>query len=289
MKHFIILLTFLLVAISVQAQNLGEAFEEKTLHSTILKMDRQYSIYLPAGYNSSDRSYPVLYLLHPAGPRNTIPDQRSWFYYGGLKKYLDSSIANGDMEPMIVVTPDANYGSKRISYFNDPEGDFSFEDFFFKELIPHIEENYRCRTEKDSRAIAGASLGGAAVLQYALHQPDKFSVVCALSGAVRKYDKQYLKGKFPNVSEKVLIDWYKPYDVYSYFENLSTEKVNEAKWYISCGDDDYLSPNNVMLHTLLKNKGVEHEFRIQNGAHDWSYWRNVMPEFMTFISDSFRK
>ena len=106
---------------------------------------------------------------------------------------------------------------------------------------------------------------------------------------MRKYDKQYLKGKFPNVSEKVLIDWYKPYDVYSYFENLSTEKVNEAKWYISCGDDDYLSPNNVMLHTLLKNKGVEHEFRIQNGAHDWSYWRNVMPEFMTFISDSFRK
>jgi enterochelin esterase-like enzyme len=190
---------------------------------------------------------------------------------------------------MIVVTPDANFGSKRISYFNDPEGDFNFEDFFFKEFIPYIEKNYRCRTEKDSRAIAGASLGGAAVLQYVVHQPDKFSVACALSAAVRKYDSEYLKNKFPNVSDKVLIEWYKPYDVITYFENLPENTESKTKWYISCGDDDHLSPNNALLHIAMKSKGIPHEFRIHNGAHDWSYWRNVLPEFMTYISDSFRK
>ncbi len=289
MRPLIISLAFLLGALSLQSQNQGKAYESKTLYSNILKMDRQYSIYFPPGYRTSDRTYPVLYLLHPAGPRNTIPDQKSWLYYGGLKHYLDNAIVNGEIGPMIVVTPDANYGSKRISYFNDPEGDFSFEDFFFKEFIPHIEKNYRCRTEKSSRAIAGASLGGAAVLQYAVHQPDKFSVACALSGAVRKYDSEYLKGKFPNVSDKALIDWYKPYDVITHFENQSQGTEQKTIWYISCGDDDHLSPNNIMLHTILKEKGVEHEFRIQNGAHDWTYWRSILPDFMVFVSDSFRK
>ncbi|HKJ82253.1 MAG TPA: alpha/beta hydrolase-fold protein [Ignavibacteriaceae bacterium] len=283
------ILTSLLLTIAIEAQSQGTAYESKTLYSNILKMDRKFSIYLPAGYESSDLSYPVLYLLHPAGPANTIPNQQSWFYYGGLKQYLDRAIESGEIVPMIVVTPDANFGSKRISYFNDPEGDFNFEDFFFKEFIPYIEKNYRCRTEKDSKAIAGASLGGAAVVQYVVHQPDKFSVACALSAAVRKYDSEYLKKKFPDVSDKVLIEWYKPYDVITYFENLPEKTKSKTKWYISCGDDDHLSPNNALLHIAMKSKGIPHEFRIQNGAHDWSYWRNVLPEFMTYISDSFRK
>ncbi len=289
MRILSLILTSLLLTIAIDAQTQGTAYESKTLSSNILKMDRKFSIYLPAGYESSDRDYPVLYLLHPAGPANTIPNQQSWLYYGGLKQYLDKAIESGEIVPMIVVTPDANFGSKRISYFNDPEGDFNFEDFFFKEFIPYIEKNYRCRTEKDSKAIAGASLGGAAVLQYVVHQPDKFSVACALSAAVRKYDSEYLKNKFPDVSDKVLIEWYKPYDVITYFENLPEKTESKTKWYISCGDDDHLSPNNALLHIAMKSKGIPHEFRIHNGAHDWSYWRNVLPEFMTYISDSFRK
>lgn len=289
MKIFSISLVILLWVISLQAQDKSIAYESKTLHSTILNMDRKYAIYLPAGYESTDISYPVLYLLHPAGPANTIPNQQSWFYYGDLKQYLDKAIGSGEIVPMIVVTPDANFESKRISYFNDPEGDFNFEDFFFKEFIPYIEDNYRCRTERDSRAIAGSSLGAAAVVQYAVHQPDRFSVACALSAAIRKYDAGYLKVRYPNVSDKVLTEWYKPYDVITYFENLPKETKNKTKWYISCGDDDYLSPNNTTLHNVLKSKAVEHEFRIHNGAHDWPYWRSIVPEFMTFISDSFRK
>jgi enterochelin esterase-like enzyme len=289
MRILSLTLTSLLLAIAIEAQSQGTAYESKTLSSNILKMDRKFSIYLPAGYESSDLTYPVLYLLHPAGPANTVPNQQSWLYYGGLKQYLDRAIESGEIVPMIVVTPDANFGSKRISYFNDPEGDFNFEDFFFKEFIPYIEKNYRCRTEKESKAIAGASLGGAAVLQYVVHQPDKFSVACALSAAVRKYDSEYLKNKFPNVSDKVLIEWYKPYDVITYFENLPEKTESKTKWYISCGDDDHLSPNNALLHIAMKSKGIPHEFRIHNGAHDWSYWRNVLPEFMTYISDSFRK
>ena len=289
MRILTISLAVLLWTISLQAQTQGDAYEAKTLYSNILKTDRKYAIYLPAGYESSDRSYPVLYLLHPAGPANTIPNQQSWFYYGELKQYLDKAIESGEIAPMIVVTPDANFGSKRISYFNDPEGDFNFEDFFFKEFIPFIEKNYRCRTEKGSRAIAGASMGGQAAIQYALHQPDLFSVTCALSAAVRKYESEYFKNRFPDVSEKILTEWYIQYDAISYFENLPANTESKTKWYIVCGDDDRLSANNSLLHIAMKSKGIPHEFRIHNGAHDWSYWRNVLPEFMTYLSDSFRK
>ena len=289
MKILTSLISFLFFVINTQAQNQGKVFDSKTLHSNILKMERKYSIYLPDGYESSDIAYPVLYLLHPAGPSNTIPNQQSWYYYGGLKQYLDKAIERGEITPMIVVTPDANFETKRISYWNDPEGDFDFENFFFEKFIPYIEKNYHCRTERDSRALAGASLGGAAVIQYIQHHPEKFSVACALAGAVRKYDYEYLRKRYPNVNEKVLMDWYKPYDVFAYYENLPDNTESKMKLYISCGDDDHLSLNNVMLHTILKKKGIEHEFRIQNGGHDWSYWRSVTPEFIKYISDSFRK
>ena len=289
MKILSLLLLSLFWTISTEAQSQGTVYESRTLYSNILKMDRKFSIYLPAGYESSDRNYPIVYLLHPAGPANTIPNNQSWYYYGELKHYLDDAISNGEITPMIVVTPDANFATKRISYFNDPEGDFNFEDFFFKEFIPFIEKNYRCRTEKGSRAVAGASMGGQAAIEYALHQPDLFSVTCALSAAVRKYESEYFRTRFPNVNEKTLIDWYKHYDAISYFENLPANTESQTRWYIVCGDDDRLSANNSLLHIAMKSKGIPHEFRIHNGAHDWTYWREVLPEFMKYISDSFRK
>ena len=289
MRIITLTLVSLFCIITLQAQTTGTVYENKSLPSNILKMERKYSIYLPEGYESSDRTYPVLYLLHPAGPAGTIPNHQSWFHYGNLKHYLDKAIEEGDIMPMIVVTPDANLGTIRISYFNDPEGDFNFEDYFFKEFIPFIEKNYRCRTEKGSRAIAGASLGGGAALQYAIHQPDLFAVTCALSAAVRKYESEYFKNRFPNVTEKTLMEWYKQYDVISYFENLPESTESKTKWYIVCGDDDRLSTNNSLLHIAMKSKGIPHEFRIHNGAHGWTYWRIVLPEFMKYISDSFRK
>lgn len=250
---------------------------------------RKYAVYLPPSYNESERTYPVLYLLHPAGPKGTIPDQSGWINYGQLKQYLDKAIAKGEIAPMIVVTPDANFGTKRISYFNDPENTFNYENFFFEEFIPHIEKTYRCRTDKDSRAIAGASMGGGAALFYALHRPDLFSVSCPLSAAVRAYDKNYLSTRYPDVKEETLIEWYKPYDVYDLVEQLTDDNKSQVAWYITCGDDDALSPNNALLHVAMKKKGVPHEFRMADGKHDWTYWRAVTPEMFQFVSSHFCK
>lgn len=267
----------------------GFLFENKTVESKILNEDRKYAIYLPADYNTSDRNYPILYLMHPAGPRGTVPNQQSWFNYGELKQYLDKAIEHGEIAPMIVVSPDANFGSKRISYYNDPEGDFNFEDFFFKEFMPHIEKAYRCRTEKGSRAIAGASMGGGATLYYALHHPELFAASCPLSAAVRGFDINNLRNRYADVDEAKLKKWYAPYNVYDLFKLVSTEDAKSIAWYIACGDDDALSKNNSLLHIQLKESEIPHEFRISDGKHDWEYWRSITADVFEFVSAKFKK
>ena len=279
----------LLLCSMAQAQNEGTVSDCKTLKSEILKGERRHAIYLPPGYDSSDRSYPVLYLLHPAGPKGTLPNQQGWINYGMLKTFMDRGIASGEVASMIVVTPDANFGTRRVSYFNDPDNNFNFEDFFFKEFIPYIEKTYRCRTERGSRAVAGASMGGGAAFFYALHHPEMFSVSCPLSAAIRGYEKSYLTQRYPEIKEAELMEWYKQYNVYELFRQMPEDQRNSVSWYIACGDDDALSVNNVLLHADLKKMNVPHEFRILDGKHDWVFWRSVLPDMLRFVSAAFLK
>lgn len=285
----LIAFVLLLLCEAVQAQTGGKVFDCRPLKSEILNEDRKYAIYLPPGYDTSERSYPVLYLLHPAGPKGTLPNQQGWVNYGMLKSFMDQAIESGKVAPMIVVTPDANFGTRRISYFNDPDNSFRFEDYFFEEFIPFIEKTYRCRTEKGSRAIAGASMGGGAAFFYALHHPELFAVSCPLSASVREYDKAYLAQRYPDIKENELIAWYKPYNVYDLFKQLPDDQKTAVAWFIACGDDDALSPNNALLHVELKKLGIPHEFRMGNGKHDWQYWRSVFPDVLLYVSSVFLK
>src|SRR5882757_4526596 len=155
----------------------GKVFDNLSLPSKILKSDRKFAIYLPPDYETSNRTYPVLYLLHGSGD-----DQTGWVTFGEVLNITDKAIKDGTATPMIIVMPDANTG--RRGYFNDIKGDWNYEDFFFKELVPYIEKKYRAKTDKRSRAIAGLSMGGGGTFMYALHHPELFSSACPLSAAV---------------------------------------------------------------------------------------------------------
>ena len=89
----------------------SKVFDNLTMNSEILNMERNYAIYLPPDYESSSRSYPVLYLLHGLGD-----DQTGWIQFGEVKKIADNAIINGDATPMVIVMPDANTGE--VGYFN---------------------------------------------------------------------------------------------------------------------------------------------------------------------------
>ena len=174
-----LLILFLLSINCIFAQS--KVFDNLTMNSEILNMDRNYAIYLPPDYETSSRSYPVLYLLHGLGD-----DQTGWIQFGEVKKIADNAIINGEATPMVIVMPDANTGE--VGYFNIPSKNWMYEDFFFNELMPHVESKYRIKSDKRFRAISGLSMGGGGTLTYALHRPDLFSAAAPLSSATGSTD-----------------------------------------------------------------------------------------------------
>ena len=144
------------------------------MKSQILGMDRHYAVYLPPDYESSERSYPILYLLHGAGD-----DHTGWVQFGEVLHITDKAIKEGIATPMIIVMPDAQTG--RLGYFNTPDGKWNYEDHFFEELMPHVEEKFRIKKEKRYRAISGLSMGGGGTFTYALHRPELFSSAFPMS------------------------------------------------------------------------------------------------------------
>ncbi|GHU79091.1 endo-1,4-beta-xylanase [Bacteroidia bacterium] len=276
----------LFLCVTVYAQE-SQVFETRTLPSRILKMERKYAIYLPPNYNTTDISYPVLYLLHGSGDNQT-----GWVQFGQVQHIADKAIAEGTCAPLIIVMPDANTGVK--GYMNAIDGKFDFENYFFDELIPYIEKNYRVRTDRRYRAVSGLSMGGGGTITYALHHPELFAAAAPLSAATGTWDfetfKSNVKKTNPSISDEKIESYYKNHDIESVVKNASEEKLNQIKsvrWYISCGDDDFLYEGNSLMHICFRKNNVPHEYRVKDGGHTWTYWRMELPIVLEFISKSF--
>lgn len=265
----------------------GKVFDNLSMKSEILNMERKYAIYLPPDYEISERSYPVLYLLHGAGD-----DQSGWIQFGEVLHTADKAIQNGSSTAMIIVMPDANTGQR--GYTNDVSGNWRYEDFFFEEFIPFIEKEYRIRTEKRYRAVAGLSMGGGGTFYFALHRPDLFSAACPLSASTgplnRDEVKNYMQRRgMPDAPQEKMDAWFEKYSVTEMAKNLPEEDLKAVRWYIDCGDDDFLYEGNALVHIALRKRNIPHEFRIRDGAHNWTYWRESLPEVLRIISDGFHQ
>lgn len=264
----------------------SKVFDNLKMESKILKMERKFAVYLPPDYETSSRSYPVLYLLHGLGD-----DQTGWIQYGEVKKIADNSIKNGDATPMIIVMPDANTG--RVGYFNIPSQRWMYEDFFFEELMPYVESKYRIKSGKRFRAISGLSMGGGGTLTYALHRPDLFSAAAPLSAGTGSTDvdesleriKRY-GIEFTREEMKNLLENNHPLNL---IKKMKLSDINSIRWYIDCGDDDYLFEDNSLLHIAFSKKGIKHEYRVRDGAHNWTYWRESLPLVLEFVSEGFHQ
>lgn len=277
----------MLLSVHALSAQQGQIFETRQVKSSILKMDRNYSIYLPPSYEKSDQSYPVLYLLHGSGDNHT-----GWVQFGQVQHIADKAIANGTSAEMIIVMPDADTGTK--GYFNALNGKFNYEDFFFDELIPHIEKEYRVRSDRRYRAVSGLSMGGGGTIFYALHRPDLFSAAAPLSAATGNWDFEQFKSRLgaasADVSEQQLNDYFHRHSIASIIKNASADDLKNIKgirWYVSCGDDDFLYEGNANLHILFHKNQIPHEYRVKDGGHTWTYWRQELPLVLEFVSKSF--
>ena len=262
--------------------------DDLSLNSTILKGERKFAVYLPPDYDSSSRSYPVLYLLHGHTDNHT-----GWIQFGEVKHIADQAIKDGSATPMVIVMPDADQG--QAGYVNDLSGKWNYEDYFFEEFMPHVEERFRIKKNKRYRAIAGLSMGGGGSFIYALHRPDLFSSAAPLSASIVPQSLEEMKEytywgySKSNHNSKDFERFQKQNNALYLVDQMDVKTLNSIRWYIDCGDDDFLYKNNSLIHLKMRTKGVKHEFRIRDGAHNWTYWRSALPKVLEFISQKFHQ
>lgn len=278
----------LVMLVQVIAAQHGKVFDNLTMESEILGMERKYAVYLPPDYETSVRSYPILYLLHGA-----TDDQTGWIQFGEVLRITDEAIANGSATAMVIVMPDAD--TRKMGYFNDPGGEWPYEDFFFEEFLPYIEDTYRIRKDKRYRAISGLSMGGGGTFMYALHHPELFSSACPLSaycGPITMEDMEEMDGQWEWTetrakTKKQKEAYFNQHSVLALIKNMPAEELSSVRWYIDCGDDDFLYEGNSLVHIAMRKKEIPHEFRIRDGVHNWTYWRVSLPSVLAFISERF--
>ena len=287
MKYFILSVFYMLSVFSTNAQ-MGTVFDNLTIESDILKMERKYAVYLPPDYEKSQRSYPVLYLLHGGGD-----DQTGWVQFGEVLHIADKAINEGKATPMVIVMPDANAGIR--GYFNDPKNEWRYEDFFFEEFIPYVEETFRIKGEKQYRAVAGLSMGGGGSFMYALHHPELFSSACPLSASTGPLTMEDLERRLKRYfqeevfSQTELEDYFKSHSAVQMIKDMPEDDLKSVRWFIDCGDDDFLYEGNSLVHIEMRKKNIPHEFRIRDGGHTWTYWRESLPVVLEFVSMAFHQ
>lgn len=293
MNRIKILSAFILVLLTtISFAQKGKVIEERTVKSSVMNRSVKYTIYLPPDYETSERSYPVVYLLHGYTDNNT-----GWLQFGEINRLADVAIADGTIPPMIIVMPNGDSSF----YINSYDGKEKYEDFFIKEFMPTIEKTYRIKAEKRYRGIAGLSMGGYGSLIYSLKYPELFSAAAPLSAAViddnsistmpdQFYESAFgqLFGRGLKGKDRLNTAWYSNSPL-KIVETKSADDLKKVRYWIDCGDDDFLTKGNCLLHIALTDKGVPHEYRVRDGAHTWTYWRTGIIPALAFIGDGFHQ
>ena len=281
--YLTILLLFLSSGIVSAQFFIGGKIEYKTMPSKILNVDREYSIFLPKGYEeNTEKSYPILYLLHGGGASH-----KEWPEEGNLVQVASQLIDSKEACEMIIVCPEAN--KNFMNYFNSPE--WRYQDYFFEEMIPYIESNYRVIGDKKHRAIAGLSMGGGGTVVYACSHPELFNVAFEMSGYLYRQDLSSFVGESSPTLEKMqqLVE---DNNCVKLIKNATDEKVEALKtvnWFIDCGDDDFTFVPNMEFVLALNEKQIPYELRVRNGGHIWEYWHSALYIALPYISDCFRE
>jgi len=232
-----------------------------------LDKTRRMTIYTPPGYEDSDVSYPVLYLLHGAGG-----DEEAWSDLGRAPQILDNLIAAGKAEPMIVVMPNGNAvqeaaPGKGSDGFIQPSfmvsgmmmGDYEAA---FEDIIGFVESEYRVQANKAHRAIAGLSMGGYHSLHISRYYPNTFDYMGLFSPAI-----------LPRGNEDAPV--YRDMNA-----TLKTQMDNGYQLYwIAIGKTDFLFGEVTDYRQRLDALGIRYEYVETEGGHVWSNWREYLTAF----------
>lgn len=219
--------------------------QQVLFHSPSTGTERRAFVYTPAEYGKTNKRYPVLYLQHGWGE-----DETAWSNQGHANLIMDNMIANGEIEPFIIVmtygmTNDIKFGG--INKFDAKE----FEKVLVDELVPYIDANFNTIADRDHRAMAGLSMGGMETKLITMRRPEVFGYYGLLSGGM--YSPEDLKGS------------------------------NVHKVFISCGSKE--NPDGVTAAVKkLKEAGYDATSYVSPGtAHEFLTWRRSLHEMAPLL------
>ena len=215
--------------------------------SSTVGNDRKMLVYTPPGY-TKDQTYPVLYLLHGIGG-----DEEEWKKNANVQVILDNLYSDKKIAPMIVVLPNGRAQPNdraEGNVFQHAPAFAKFENDLIKDIIPFIEKNYPVKADRESRAVAGLSMGGGQALNFGLTNLDTFAWIGGFSSAPNTYPAEKLVPNPDEVKSRVKLLW------------------------ISCGDTDGLINISQKVHQFLKSNDVNHIWHVDTGGHTWPVWKN---------------
>ena len=221
---------------------------------------RHAMVYTPAEYDQKQgfkKRYPVLYLQHGMGEGET-----SWTLQGKMQHIMDNAIASGEAVPMIVVmeSGDIKAGMGRGQSMADYGA--SFYPVLLNDLIPYIDANFRTKTDRDNRAMAGLSWGGHQTFDIVFNNMDKFAWLGTFSGAIFGLDlKTAYNGVFTNAEE-------------------FNKKIHYM--YMNWGSEDFIKSGDIVKG--LQEMGIKVEGKQSEGtAHEFLTWRRGLHEFIPHL------
>jgi enterochelin esterase-like enzyme len=251
----------------------------ETFKSDAIGRDYKYTVYLPDGYKTGDKRYPILYLLHGAGG-----DENEWVAKGGARETMDALIARRLIAPMVVIMP-----GHTAAWWVDGAKEKG-ETALLKEVMPHAEAKYRTEAGSGKRLIAGLSAGGYGTLNLVMKYPKMFAAAAILSPAI--YDP-VPPGHSSGVRQppfqkdgKFDADLWKSLNYPVHIEGYK-KSGTVVPLYINSGDHDTfgIALQAAMLYERLRlHQPSAVELRVVDGDHEWMVWRDTLGDALQFMN-----
>lgn len=263
----------------VKTPELEQTQEEKPenvkdikVHSNAMNKDIDVRVILPKNYESLS-NMPTIYLLH-----GFSGNSKDWESNGKVSRWVDLYNA-------ILVLPDGGFSSW---YFDAPEDPtYRYETFVAKELVAYIDSHFKTWANRDFRAITGLSMGGHGAMYLAIRHQDVFGSAGSISGGVdiRPFPNNWDIAKRLGTIEEKPENWEK-HTVINLVDGLKNGALNIL---VDCGSGDFFYKVNCDLHEKLRKAGIDHDFYIRPGEHNWNYWRNAIQYHLLYFNNCFNK
>jgi S-formylglutathione hydrolase FrmB len=264
-------LLFLVLYLMAYA-GLASRVDTVSIYSPAMQREIQAVVVLPDAYFQGWERFPVVYLLHGYGGN-----------YASWTKRVPDLPAMADAHKVIFVCPDGGFGSW---YFDSPyDSTVQFETHIVHEVVPFVDRNFRTRTLREYRAIAGLSMGGHGALRLALRHPEVFAQAGSMSGGVDikpfmdRWDLRRLIGH-PDTQTM-------PWDDLTVVDMVGKYPTHALRLIIDCGTDDFFYPAHTQLHQKLRSLKVPHRYLERKGNHSWTYWAEAVTYQLAYFVEGF--